>query len=79
MSSLATGLTLFRSFSGDDGAASLEDDDRDPLDFDLERDTRNEGDVGFDVFDDDDEFDADDPGLEADEPPSSLSIGGYPM
>lgn len=72
---LAAGLTLLRPFIGDDGAASLEaDDERDPLDFDLERDTRNEGDVGFDALDDDDELEAEEPGLE-----SSLSIGVYPM
>lgn len=64
-----------RPFIGDDGAASLEaDDERDPLDFDLDRDARNDGDAGFEVFDEDDEFEAEEPGLE-----SSLSIGGYPM
>lgn len=72
-----TGLALAcRPFIGDDcSASSLDDDEPEPLDFDLERDARK--DVGFDAFDafdDDDEFEADEPGLE-----SSLSIGIYPM
>lgn len=75
ISSLATGLMLFRPFVGDDGAASLDaDEDRDPLDFDLLRDARNDGDGGFEALDDDDEFEAEEPGRD-----SSLSIGGYPM
>lgn len=73
ISSLATGLMLLRSFVGDDGAASLEADD-DPLDFDFERDARNVGDAGFEAFDEDDEVEAEEPGLD-----SSLSIGEYPM
>lgn len=72
---LAMGLTLVRPLIGDNVAADDADDDPEPLDFDLERDARNDGDVGFDAFDDDDEeVEAEEPGLE-----SSLSIGDYPM
>lgn len=69
------GLTLVRPLIGDNASPSLDtDEERDLLDLDLERDIRNEGDVGFEFVDEDDEFEAEEPGLE-----SSLSIGDYPM